>query len=369
MKVLTVGGAMIDTIAIIENSAIERMSLLNAGTSFLLLEDGRKTEALDISTHCGGGGINTAISFARLGFDCATLVKLGDDGRADQIVARLEEENVSTAWVLRDGRAPTGSSVLVSSHDRNAGVFTFRGANTLLTPDDIDARAFAVDLVYIANLSNEAARAFPTLVATARNAGARVAVNPGTRQLRAHGAAFRESLPHIDILSLNRREAEDVLGLLDPAADLGPPSQRDAPLEFPYHLDHSDLARTGLTRHGHTVSLRAFFRALIAAGVKNVLLTDGKDGAFAAHAEGLIYCPAVPTEVAGTAGAGDAFGSTFAAYIAQAAQAPFALCAAAINASSVLGHIDTQTGLLRQAELDARLSEAALIPNVIGWPL
>jgi len=59
MKALSVGGAMIDTIAIIESERIERMSMLNAEASFLLLEEGRKTEALEVSTHCGGGAINT----------------------------------------------------------------------------------------------------------------------------------------------------------------------------------------------------------------------------------------------------------------------------------------------------------------------
>ena len=52
MKALSVGGAMIDTIAIIESERIERMSMLNAEASFLLLEEGRKTEALEVSTHC-----------------------------------------------------------------------------------------------------------------------------------------------------------------------------------------------------------------------------------------------------------------------------------------------------------------------------
>ena len=32
--------------------------------------------------------------------------------------------------------APTGASVLLSSHDRNAGIFTFR-ANTLLEEADL----------------------------------------------------------------------------------------------------------------------------------------------------------------------------------------------------------------------------------------
>ncbi len=65
---------MIDTIAIIESDRIERMSMLNAETSFLLLEEGRKTEAIEVSTHCGGGAINTAVAMSRLGLDVAALV-------------------------------------------------------------------------------------------------------------------------------------------------------------------------------------------------------------------------------------------------------------------------------------------------------
>jgi ribokinase len=54
MKVLTIGSAMIDTIAIIGSARIERMTMLNAESSFLLLEEGRKTEAEEVSTHAGG---------------------------------------------------------------------------------------------------------------------------------------------------------------------------------------------------------------------------------------------------------------------------------------------------------------------------
>ena len=49
MKALTVGGAMIDTIAIIASDRIERMTMLNAESSFLLLEEGRKTEASEVT--------------------------------------------------------------------------------------------------------------------------------------------------------------------------------------------------------------------------------------------------------------------------------------------------------------------------------
>lgn len=228
LKVLTVGGAMIDTIAIIASSAIERMTLLNADASFLLLEEGRKTEALEISTHCGGGAVNTAVAFARLGLEASALIKLGQDRRAEQILACLEDEGISPRWAIRDARAPTGASVLVSSHERNAAVFTFRGANTLLTPDDLPDAAFDTDLVHIANLSNQAAHCFPVIIEKAKAAGARVSANPGIRQLHGHGDAFGASLPFLDILSLNRREADEVVSLLDPSAAIGDPG-----LDFP----------------------------------------------------------------------------------------------------------------------------------------
>jgi len=165
---MSIGGAMVDTIAIIESDRIERMSMLNAETSFLLLEEGRKTEALDVSTHCGGGAVNTAVALARLGFDVSALVKLGRDARAEFLLARLGDEGVSTRWVIRDAAAPTGASVIVSSHDRNAAVFTFRGANTLLSPADLTDAAFAADLVYVSSLSNRSADCFPTIIDKAK---------------------------------------------------------------------------------------------------------------------------------------------------------------------------------------------------------
>ena len=115
---------------------------------------------------------------ARLGLDVAALVKLGKDARAETVLARLLAEGVSTRWAMRDGRAPTGASVLVSSHDRNAAIFTFRGANTLLEEADLRKEAFATDLVYVSSLSNDSADAFPAIVAGAKAQGALVADQP-----------------------------------------------------------------------------------------------------------------------------------------------------------------------------------------------
>ena len=362
MKALTIGGAMIDTIAVIANERIERMTMRNADTAFLLLEEGRKNEAENISTHCGGGAINAAVALARLGHDVAALVKLGQDARAETILARLAEEGVSTRYAVRDGRAPTGASVLVSAHDRNAAVFTFRGANTLLEANDLKKDAFAADLVYVAGLSNDSANCFPLIIEQAKAEGALVATNPGIRQLSARQGQFREVVGKIDILTVNRVEAGALVPWL-----IGRTGEGGAPLADGASGDLPDLARRGLSGGGFELSLAAFFRNIHELGPRWVVITDGRDGAYVSAPSGILHCPAVPVTATGTAGAGDAFNSTFAAYIAQSASSEDAVRAAAANAASVIMHIDTQTGLLRRTVLEARIAALAPALKVRHW--
>jgi ribokinase len=346
MKALTVGGAMIDTIAIIADDRIERMTMLNADSSFLLLEEGRKTEALQISTHVGGGAVNAAVAMARMGLDVSSLIKLGKDRRAETVLSRLEQEAVSTRWALRDSRAPTGASVFVSSHDRNAAIFTFRGANTLLEDADLRGDAFAADVVYVSSLSNESADTFPAIIQLAKAKGALVATNPRVRQLTSRATAFQEALARIDILGVNRSEADALVPGLVARFGEGGRALPLTPGETPPRL----LAR-GFAGGGHEMSLQAFFSAVGQLGPRFVVVTDGRHGAFLGTKEAIYFCPVLVTKVAGTAGAGDAFHATFTAHIALGRKPEDALRAAAINSASVVGHVDTQTGLLSAEEI------------------
>lgn len=353
MKALCIGGATVDAIATIESDSIERMSMLNAETSFLLLEEGRKTEAHDISTHCGGGAINAAVALARLGLDASAIAKLGRDARADFILSRLTSEGVSTRWISRDPAAPTGASMIISSHERNAAVFTFRGANTCLQPSDLAREAFDVDLVYLSSLSGKSADCFPQAVRMARAASALIAVNATIRQLAVHADAFFANLAAIDILALNRREAEALLPRLTGTAANGPLPRITAGDQAP------PLLTRGLLSGTFEMSLPAFFAALRARGTRHIMLTDGSNGAFVCTANDMIYCPAEPTHVASTAGAGDAMGATFSAFIALGYPADVALKAATINAASVVAFIDTQSGLLGHHALEQRLDASS----------
>ena len=72
-------------------------------------------------------------------------------------------------------------------------------------------------------------------------------------------------------------------------------------------------------------------------------------------------------KVSGTAGAGDAFASTLTGFIAIEKTIEMAMQAASINAASVVGYIDTQTGLLESAALEAQLNAHAKELAVSFW--
>ncbi len=352
MKALTVGGAMVDSIAIIDSSSIERMTMRNADASYLLMEEGRKTEAEEISTHPGGGAVNTAISMSRLGLDVSAIVKLGMDQRADMILTKLKSEGVSTRWITHDPRMPTGAAVLISSHERNAAIFTFRGANTLLSMADIKPESLSVDIVYISSLSNQSADCFPELVKAAKAANCKVAANPGIRQLTARGRAFLDTAGSLDILLINRDEADALVPALSAIVGEGGPA-----LSIDQEQTVPDLVRRGLFSGGFRLSLSHFFRSLIKIGCGVVVVTDGRHGAFVASQDRLVYYPAIPTEVIGTAGAGDAFASSFVALSALGWPLELSLRAATINSASVIRYADTQTGLLKLGELEQKAAK------------
>jgi ribokinase len=347
-RALTVGGALMDTIAVIGAESIERISMTNAHRSFLLLEQGSKTEAEIVSTHPGGGALNAAVSFARLGFETAALIKIGNDDRGAAIRKCLNDEKISGEFVATSHDAPTGASVLISAHDRNAAIFTFRGANTKLLNADLHPQAFERDIVYVAGLSDKSADCFPEIARLAGAAGAFVATNPGVRQLTSRGDAFEESLRNIDLLCLNVREIEALVPRLSVRSTAGARKSGE-----PSTLPPSN--RVEITSGNITMTLTAIFLRLAALGVKCVVVTDGKRGAYAASAEEICFCPALQLDVVGTAGAGDAFNSTFAAHYATGSSISEALQAATVNSGSVVMAADTQTGLLTKEALAANL--------------
>jgi len=342
MKSLHLGSAMIDTIVLVASENIERATFTNDGKSFLMLEAGRKLEARSITTHVGGGACNTAVSLARRGWNAGVFAKVGSDLNAAEIRKHLGENNV-TDRLLDCGHA-TGVAVMVASHDRNASIFVHRGANETLTEAELPD-CTGMDLVYVTSLSNDSAECYGPILRKAHAAGAMVASNPGIRQLTARTPAFLAALNYVDLISINRVEAEALVPAMAARAEGG---------EEPLPDDPPPLLKRGLSFGGFDMGLIRFMRTLQSAGPRWVSITDGTDGAYLAGPDGVLWHPTIKAKVAGTAGAGDAFCSTLSAALAEGLDPETALRQASINAASVVSHLDTSTGLLTLEKLSAK---------------
>ncbi len=115
--------------------------------------------------------------------------------------------------------------------------------------------------------------------------------------------------------------------------------------------------------------LTAFFSALRDMGARYAVVTDGQGGAFLGTGKEIVHCPIAKADVAGTAGAGDAFTSTFSAFIAMGRPVEDALRAATLNAAAVVAFVDTQSGLLHLDVLENHLTEAAPQLPLHRWTL
>ena len=351
MKAITIGSAMVDIITIVADSDVERMTMHNATSSFLLLEQGRKIDAEGISIHIGGGAINTAVCLSRLGCDVACHVKIGKDLNGQRVIERLNEEHVKTEFVVHSDEDSTGIAVMISSHDRNATIFTQRGVNSLMRCEDIASVALkGMELVYVSSLSNESADCFPQIVKMANEAGAFVATNPGIRQLTSRSEAFFDSLNYVDLINLNMTEAAALIpGIFARLGNLNRAATKQITDESP------ELIRVGLSFGGFSMSLASFFDAIISLGPNYFILTNGREGAYLSDGHKILHATALQVDPQGTAGAGDAFASTLSLLLAEKQPFEKALRAASINSSCVVEVIDTQSGLLSRKALDAKL--------------
>lgn len=352
-KILTIGSGIQDIFT--EYHSVETLDLhtKEENVAYVCLRAGRKIELQNIVYHCGGGATNSAVSFARHGFDVEAFFKIGHDRPGDFILEKLNKENVSTAHVVRTNDAPTGQSFIIPGPHGNSAVLVYRGANITLKKEEIPEDAIKnADQLYITSLSGPAAPLLITITQLARTYNVPVAANPGTSQLHAGATFLKEALCNIDILILNSYEAE----LLMTSLSIEVPSLA---LPFDKAQDKLRLSEVGpellkkqLGSTSTSFTLKQFFAAVHACGPKIIVVTNGAEGVYASDTNSIYFHPSIKINILSSIGAGDAFGSCFVAQLNNNKSIEDALRAGIINSSSVIKHLGTQTGLLTGKELE-----------------
>jgi ribokinase len=220
----------------------------------------------DLAIIPGGKGANQAVAAARQGASVAMVGRVGDDSFGPTLIQNLGDNNVDTSHVQKSESATGTAIIIVVSSGQNSIVLS-PGANGKVTPADMEAVSFQDAKLLLLQLEIP----LETVVqaaSLARQNGLRVILNP------APARPIPDSLlADVDILVPNESE----LGLLSgqPVTD--------------------------------TDSAQSAAQALLAKGVKTVIVTLGANGALLVTDEKVTRIPTFKVEVVDTTAAGDAF--------------------------------------------------------------
>jgi sugar/nucleoside kinase (ribokinase family) len=241
----------------------------------------------------GGSPYNLLKNLARLGagFPLEGIGLVGDDADGRFILEDCRAHAIGGAQVRAvPGAATSYTDVMTVQGDGRRTFFHQRGANALLAPEHFDfartrARHFHLGYALLLDaLDRPAADGRPGLAAVlarARAAGLTTSLDCVSENRQRFRTVIAPVLPEVDVLLANDFEAEQLTG-----EDLG----RGAGLR------PAAVARAA--------------RALLAQGVREVVIIHFPEGAVAASAAGAWFWQpsvALPSAlIAGTAGAGDA---------------------------------------------------------------
>ena len=156
----------------------------------------------------GGGGSNTSVGFARMGFNAATISETGKDPWADIILAELHKEFVGTSFVVREKQEQTGGSVILVSQDGGRTVLVHRGAASQLDPHDIPEKHLPyTEWIHLSSIAGRQATLEKIFSIVSQSKRPRLSWNPGAQELKllAEGRLAVGSLP-VEILFVNEEE-------------------------------------------------------------------------------------------------------------------------------------------------------------------
>lgn len=312
--VITFGSAISDTFLRLkkEDSHVLAGKHFHSGEG-LCLSFGSKVFIEQMEIFSGGGGTNTACTFAKQGLKTAYVGKVGDDKAGKEIIDELKKLSVSTSFLQKDKQRKTALSIILSSPSGERTILVYQGACHFMTEDDIPwGKVKKTKWFYLAPLSGESSKVFAPLVNFAKMAKIKIASNPGSSQLALKENVLKSVLSKVDVLILNKEEASLLAGI----------------------SGEDEALMKGLKRFGSRI----------------VVVTKGRDGSVVCDDTYLYKAGVLETSVVEKTGAGDAFASGFLTGLLQKNDISFAMQLATANATSCIQQVGSKNGLLKKGD-------------------
>lgn len=308
-KIVSLGSALQDIYLIDRDDFVG--AKIGDTSIFSQIAIGSKVDIDKLSYEVGGGGTNSATTFARFGHDAYLLANIGRDAAGEAVLMNLDQEGINNQYIYQTGRKNTGCSIVlldIKSGERT--ILTHRGASADFHNLDENAlEEIRPDWLYVSTLHGD----MDTLLRffeKAHDLGCKIMFNPGKLELEQKKKLLG-LLEDVEVLLVNKTEAAEIV----------PGKVLD---ELLSHL---------------------------ANYVPTAIITAGSMGAIATnHEETYRFGIYEDMSVKDTTGAGDAFGSGFLAALAAGKPFRSSLIWGAANSTFVVNKLGAKRGILTGRE-------------------
>ena len=334
-KVLTIGSATMDVFVECDDANIVSVCSQTKNSDFMSYPYGAKIDITTFSSNVGGGGVNTASNFGKLGFDTSAIFKIGKDIYSEGILDAFKTRNVNLSNIIQDETSSTGFSIILVSFQGDRTVLAHRGANSEIRESEINFDAINdADLIYVAPLNGESNKVLESIVEYAHQHGTKICFNAGSTSIKRGFEHIKTILNSAHIVVMNKEEATMTTGI-----QVRPDTKTE---KFSHELIHRDIKKMLTTMKVMDYQI--------------IVITDGGKGAYAYDGQKFYFCPVFPSPVVSTLGAGDAFASTFCAALERTKlNVGLSLMYASVNSSCVVSEFGATEGLATFEQIEAKL--------------
>ena len=336
-KVITIGSATMDVFVECDEANIVSVCSKNKNSDFMSYPYGAKVEISDFDSQVGGGGVNTAMNFANLGFKSSAIFKIGDDIYSKGILNYFKDKDVDLSNIIQDKKVSTGFSIILVSFQGDRTVLAHRGANAMIKKSDINFDAIKhAKLLYIAPINGESNKVLDDIVKFAAEHHVYVCFNAGSTSIKKGFKYLEKILNFAHIVVMNKEEAA-----LATQIEVRPDTKE---VKYSHEKIHPDV--------------KAMLKKLKVRDYQVVVITDGGKGAYAYNGENYFYCPVYDGPVVSTLGAGDAFASTLCASLKRTHHdLGKSLMYASVNSAGVVSEFGATQGLLTFEQIEEKLKQ------------
>ena len=235
----------------------------------------------DFFMNAGGKGANQAVAAARQGNKVVFVAKTGDDLFGRQVREALEQDNINTDYVFTDKEHPSGVALITIDKDAENCIVVASGANMYLSKEDIDKAKDEICSANVVLMQLESPiQTVEYAAQIASKAGVRVILNPAPAPAEP---LSEELLKNLYLITPNRSEASRLTG-----------------------INVKDV---------HSAQQAA--QVLYDMGVKNVIITLGKEGSLVYDGAMFMRIEATKVEAVDTTAAGDTYNGVLASALSE----------------------------------------------------